>query len=44
MPCSDELDKPENKDLKGFVDKLSSVKKAVDDKGKIAGQHPCTAA
>ena len=36
--CSEELGRPENKDLKGFVDKLARVKQTIDDKGKIAGE------
>lgn len=38
LVCSDELDRPENKDMKSLVDKLATAKKTVDDKGKIAGQ------
>lgn len=36
---SEELGRPENKDLKGYVDKLAGVKKTIDEKGKVAGQE-----
>ena len=39
MRCSEELGRPENKDLKGYVDKLAGVKKTIDEKGKVAGQR-----
>ena len=43
--CSEELGRPENKDLKSFVDRLAGVKKNIDEKGKVAGQdHKCLAA
>ena len=38
--CSEELNREQNKDLKGFVDKLAGVKQIIDDKGKIAGALP----
>ncbi|KAL3132609.1 hypothetical protein ABBQ32_009138 [Trebouxia sp. C0010 RCD-2024] len=37
---SEELSRPENKDLKSFVDKLAGVKQTIDDRGKVAGQGP----
>lgn len=37
---SEELGRPENKDLKSFIDKLAGVKQIIDDKGKTAGQEP----
>lgn len=39
--CSEELGRPENKDLKSFVDKLAGAKQVIDDKGKTAGQSIC---
>lgn len=36
---SEELGREENQDLKSFVDKLAGVKKIIDDKGKVAGEH-----
>lgn len=36
--CSEELGRPENKDLKSFIDKLAGVKQIIDDKGKTAGE------
>ena len=39
MYCSEELGRPENKDLKGYVDKLAGVKKTIDEKGKVAGKR-----
>ena len=44
MACvvrSEELGRPENKDLKSFVDKLAGVKQIIDDKGKTAGKSLC---
>ena len=42
--CSEELGRPENKDLKSFIDKLAGVKQIIDDKGKTAGQSSCLSA
>ena len=44
MVCSEELGRPENKDLKSFVDKLAGAKQVIDDKGKTAGQSICLSA
>ena len=33
--------RPENQDLKSFVDKLAGVQQTIDDKGKIAGEILC---
>lgn len=44
MVCSEELNRPENKDLKSFIDKLAGVKQIIDDKGKAAGESSCLSA
>lgn len=41
---SEELGRPENKDLKSFIDKLAGVKQIIDDKGKTAGEPFCLSA
>lgn len=41
---SEELKRPENKDLKSFIDKLAGVKQTIDDRGKVAGKSSCVSA
>jgi len=41
-PCREELNRPENKGLKSTVDKLKSVKEAVDEGSKKYGKSSIT--